>query len=302
MSIKSFCPQSCVPPPPEKVSVLRIFYWYLQFFLILVPFPKGGVKPHFANKNFTDTQTLLNKTYSRCNTKEEPSVVVDLALAASDEDLRAVQDRIVTIMRAEPPLWWYSPPNSGALLSSTWSAPARRGRWGGSRWKNVSGFFPLAGTWVVRPRSVTTSPDPQLSADSPHFRTGFFRVLTGFFPGFNRDFSGFLKNLEKTWFNFHRPPPWPTLFGGPRHETTTATKSVSSKRCSPPNPKDPSVLKIVRRANSLRREKNATARAKRYGECSEVLVFLGKRGRKTVWKVKNYGGSKMLRIRAPYYF
>ena len=44
-------------------------------------------------------------------------------------------------------------------------------------------------------------------------------------------------------------------------------------------PKDPSVLKIVRRANSLRREKNATARAKRYGECSEVLVF----SRKKTW-------------------
>ena len=67
-------------------------------------------------------------------------------------------------------------------------------------------------------------------------------------------------------------------------------------------PKDPSVLKIVRRANSLRREKNATATAKRYGVCSEVLVFLGIRGRKTVQTVKNYGGSRILRIRAPYYF
>ena len=35
-------------------------------------------------------------------------------------------------------------------------------------------------------------------------------------------------------------------------------------------------------ANSLRREKNAMAIAKRYGECSEVLFFLGERGRKTV--------------------
>ena len=58
-----------------------------------------------------------------------------------------------------------------------------------------------------------------------------------------------------------------------------------------PYPKDPSVLKIVRRANSLRREENCTATAKRYGECSEVLVFLGKRGRKTVRIVKYYGGS-----------
>ena len=33
-----------------------------------------------------------------------------------------------------------------------------------------------------------------------------------------------------------------------------------------------------------------------------MLVFLGKRGRKTVRTVKNYGGSKILRIRVPYYF
>ena len=70
----------------------------------------------------------------------------------------------------------------------------------------------------------------------------------------------------------------------------------------PTLPKDPSVLKIVRRANSLRRGKNATAITKRYGECSEVLVFVGKRRRKTVRIVKNYGGSKILRIRVPYYF
>ena len=70
----------------------------------------------------------------------------------------------------------------------------------------------------------------------------------------------------------------------------------------PPLPKDPSLLKLVRRANSLRREKIATAIAKRYGECSEVHVFVGKGGRKTVQKVQNYSGSKILRIRAPYYF
>ena len=38
---------------------------------------------------------------------------------------------------------------------------------------------------------------------------------------------------------------------------------------------------------------------KRHGEGSEMLVF---RGRKTVQKVKNYGGGQILRIRAPYYF
>ena len=56
--------------------------------------------------------------------------------------------------------------------------------------------------------------------------------------------------------------------------------------------KDPPVLKMVRRANSLRGEKNATAIAKRYGECSEVLVFLGKRGRKTVRMLKTTAVAK----------
>ena len=97
-----------------------------------------------------------------------------------------------------------------------------------------------------------------------------------------------------------------------RVQSVTVPSSRVSRECrspglrSPPLKnarKDPSALKIVRRANSLRREKNATATAKRYGECSEVLVFLGKRGRKTVRVVKNYGGSKIiLRIRVPYYF
>ena len=66
----------------------------------------------------------------------------------------------------------------------------------------------------------------------------------------------------------------------------------SSGRKGQECPKDPSVLKIVRRANSLRREKNATAIAKRYRECSEVLVFLRRRGRKTVQRVKNLEAAK----------
>ena len=33
-----------------------------------------------------------------------------------------------------------------------------------------------------------------------------------------------------------------------------------------------------------------------------MLVFQCKRGSKTAQKVKNYGSSKILRIRAPYYF
>ena len=69
-----------------------------------------------------------------------------------------------------------------------------------------------------------------------------------------------------------------------------------------PNPKDPSVLKIVRRVNFGTGIKFGTDVAKRYGEGSEVLVFLGKRGRKMVRILKNYGGGKIVRIRAPYYF
>ena len=54
--------------------------------------------------------------------------------------------------------------------------------------------------------------------------------------------------------------------------------------------------------NSLRGGELATAVAKHYGERPEVLVFLRKEARKTVQIVKNYGGSKLLRLRAPYYF
>ena len=66
-------------------------------------------------------------------------------------------------------------------------------------------------------------------------------------------------------------------------------------------PRDPPVLKILRRVNFGTKKKFGTDDAKRYGEGSDMLVFLGRKGRKTVQTVKNYGGSKMLRIRAPYY-
>ena len=67
-------------------------------------------------------------------------------------------------------------------------------------------------------------------------------------------------------------------------------------------PKGPFRTKNSTESKFTTARENATARAKRYGECSEVLAFLGERGRKTVQIVKNYGGSKILRIRAPYYF
>ena len=59
----------------------------------------------------------------------------------------------------------------------------------------------------------------------------------------------------------------------------------------------PPVLKIVRRVNFGTGRKFGMDVAKRYGERSEMLVLLGKRGRKTVQTVKNYSGSKILRIR-----
>ena len=68
------------------------------------------------------------------------------------------------------------------------------------------------------------------------------------------------------------------------------------------DPEDPPVLKILRRANFGTGTKFATTIAKRYGECSEILVFLGEKDRKTVQILKNYGGSRILRPRAPYYF
>ena len=67
-------------------------------------------------------------------------------------------------------------------------------------------------------------------------------------------------------------------------------------------PKDPSVLKMVRRAKFTTARKNATAIAKTLRIVLRSARFLGKRGRKTVRIVKHYGGSKILRIRAPYYF
>ena len=48
----------------------------------------------------------------------------------------------------------------------------------------------------------------------------------------------------------------------------------------PGHPKDPSVLKIVRRLNSARAAKFGTEIRKRYGDCSEMLVFPRKRTEK----------------------
>ena len=66
-------------------------------------------------------------------------------------------------------------------------------------------------------------------------------------------------------------------------------------------PRDPAVLKILQGGgvNLGLGTKVGTDVAKRYGEGSEIVVFKDKRGRKTVQTVKNYGGSKILRVRVP---
>ena len=74
----------------------------------------------------------------------------------------------------------------------------------------------MSGTSPVHHDTTRSPTFCVFSTFSNRFFPGFNQVFSGFFPGFNRVFSGFLKNLEKTWFNFHRPPPWPTPFGGPR--------------------------------------------------------------------------------------
>ena len=66
-------------------------------------------------------------------------------------------------------------------------------------------------------------------------------------------------------------------------------------------PKGPSRTKNTTDSEFGTGRKFGTDAAKRYGDGSEMLVFPGKRGRKTAQKVKNYGKSKILRIRA-YYF
>ena len=63
------------------------------------------------------------------------------------------------------------------------------------------------------------------------------------------------------------------------------------------HPKDPSVLKIVLRADSLRRDS--------YGNSKTLRIVLRSAcfsRKKTIGKRYGYGGSKILRIRAPHYF
>ena len=62
------------------------------------------------------------------------------------------------------------------------------------------------------------------------------------------------------------------------------------------------MLKTLWRVNFGTGSKFGMEVAKRYREGSELLAVVGKRGRKTVQTVKNYGSSKILRSRVLYYF
>ena len=53
------------PPPQEKVSILRIFYWFVA----------GGVKPNFADKDFVDTQTFLRHVSSFKSGQSQPTLI-----------------------------------------------------------------------------------------------------------------------------------------------------------------------------------------------------------------------------------
>ena len=64
--------------------------------------------------------------------------------------------------------------------------------------------------------------------------------------------------------------------GGPRHKVGDKNTSII--------PKDPRVLKLLQRVNFNTGSTFGTEVAKRYGEGSEMLLSLDKRGRKTVYK------------------
>ena len=85
--------------------------------------------------------------------------------------------------------------------------------------------------------------------------SGIFPILLGDGPGIFPDlsFSSFSAYMKSTYEEQSRK--------GPRHNLDLPEKSgkhpgLETPRFSFSQPKDPSVLKIVRRANSLRREKN----------------------------------------------
>ena len=85
MSIKSFCPQNCVPPPGQSVN-------FEDFLLICTVFPfsggGGGVNQILRTKNYMDTQTFLRGgglqvLSSSCTSRLSPPPLHILTSAAS---------------------------------------------------------------------------------------------------------------------------------------------------------------------------------------------------------------------------
>ena len=59
---------------------------------------------------------------------------------------------------------------------------------------------------------------------------------------------------------------------------------IALSLCSKAQPRDPPILKLLRRRNFGTGRKFGADVGKRYGEGSEMFVFLGKRGRETVYR------------------
>ena len=84
----------------------------------------------------------------------------------------------------------------------------------------------------------------------------------------------------------------------PTHATTTSRHDVRTKtlpQCFTKlaMPKNPPVIKILRRVNFGMGSEFGTEVAKRYGEGSDMFVFLDKKGRKPVHTMKDYGSSNI---------
>ena len=91
---------------------------------------------------------------------------------------------------------------------------------------------------------------------------------------------------------------WPTLIEGPHF--ASAHRGARNRTQTVFVPKGPFRPKNSAESKVATVRENTTAIAKRYGECSEVLVFLKKKRQENGTDSKNYGGSKILRNRVPY--
>ena len=128
-------------------------------------------------------------------------------------------------------------------------------------------------------------------------------------------------DIHSPTFVLRKPPPATEPFRALRARNPKRVKNESKKSLlGTPVPRGQQVRKESKKESETSqpkgpcRTKNTTESEFRYGEYirygrSKTLrrglrsaCFLGKRGRKTVRILKNYGGGKTVRIRAPYYF